>query len=91
MKCPIVDADGQKMESDLRQYWSNFARTGNPNDPVGNGRSDAVLPSVKWRRFRSGNNGWLKIGSGKYGIEFEDNFKTTECTFWDDLDIYLNH
>jgi para-nitrobenzyl esterase len=69
---PLLAADTQaKAASDLMQrYWTNFAKTGDPNagaDP-------------KWPALTANDN--LRMNFAITGPTVKTDFRKTECTFW---------
>merc|ERR1712235_153933 len=77
--------------------WSNFARTGNPNDETGmsgtyyskNYPNEKMENLPSWKTFSDGDSGWFEISShDNTDFKFTSKFHTDDCEFWDSLDLY---
>ncbi|MBN1653180.1 MAG: carboxylesterase family protein [Deltaproteobacteria bacterium] len=62
----------QVVSSALKDYWTQFAKTGNPNG--------GELP--QWPRFETESESYMNIG---FSIEAGSGFLRDECDFWDEL------
>ena len=72
---PLTPAQ-QALSTAMVRYWTNFARTGDPN-----GRD---VPA--WHRFRSSDD-VLALGLGPNGIRPSDPAKASNCDFWASLGL----
>ncbi|MCP2168682.1 carboxylesterase/lipase family protein [Goodfellowiella coeruleoviolacea] len=68
---PLKNAEQEKLSDTMVNYWTTFARTGNPN---GNGE-------VNWPRYRSAAD-VLSLDIAPGGIHTVDIEKNSHCGFW---------
>jgi para-nitrobenzyl esterase len=71
---PLSAAQG-RLADRMIDYWTAFARTGDPNGP---GRP-------RWRQVRPGDTGVLALAPGPRGIRPVDLSREHRCRFWDGL------
>jgi carboxylesterase type B len=55
-------------------YWTNFAKSGNPNVPV--------PTQVKWTEYSSKNPAVMKLDTP---ISIDYTYRKTYCDFWDSM------
>ncbi|MCC1498156.1 carboxylesterase/lipase family protein [Alcanivorax sp. 1008] len=65
----FVTADQKRLSRKVMRYWTNFARTGDPND--------GMLPY--WPRYQTGDRLFLRLDTP---IATGSNLKKEECAFW---------
>lgn len=78
---PVSNKNYTSAEKALSQkmigYWTNFAKTGNPN---GNENAET---SVKWPTYQTEDRSYLLFESGQ--IRAEQGLRERQCQFWRDL------
>jgi len=93
----ITDEKTKRLERYIHRLWSNFARTGNPNDETGmsgtfyskNYPNEKMKNLPEWKAFSEGDSGWFEISShDNTDFKFTPKFHTDDCEFWDSLDLY---
>eukprot|EP00010_Vexillifera_abyssalis_P007155 CAMPEP_0201545554 /NCGR_PEP_ID=MMETSP0173_2-20130828/2027_1 /ASSEMBLY_ACC=CAM_ASM_000268 /TAXON_ID=218659 /ORGANISM="Vexillifera sp., Strain DIVA3 564/2" /LENGTH=501 /DNA_ID=CAMNT_0047953969 /DNA_START=258 /DNA_END=1763 /DNA_ORIENTATION=- len=76
-------------EKDLSQqtqyYWTNFAKTGNPNSP-GDGHPG---PEIKWEQYTSSNDANL-IFQTTPSTTMQTNYRNEQCNFWDQTGYFYS-
>lgn len=79
--CPM-DTNEQSLSAAMRRYWSNFARTGDPN--VHPSSADALL-LPRWQRYNVINKSTLmlrtKAGGGIVSVS-RPRISKSDCVFW---------
>ncbi|XP_033126573.1 uncharacterized protein LOC117124450 [Anneissia japonica] len=61
-------------------YWSNFAKTGDPNNS--GGKNDFISAYPQWPKFSHSEHSYKKISTT---MRNDNNLKTKECRFFNDI------
>ena len=89
----LLDKSQKEVEMHMHRYWANFMQNKDPNDNSNSNYPTHWPKSDKWIPFGQ-NEGRMNIGHGKSStvdvLEYETNFKTPECDFWDNLHEQFN-
>uniref|UniRef100_H2Z724 Carboxylesterase type B domain-containing protein n=1 Tax=Ciona savignyi TaxID=51511 RepID=H2Z724_CIOSA len=78
----------QQLANDMIAYWSNFAKTGNPNGITSN-RKISKVTQQHWPRLYEtpGQYSSLELAASK--VSTLVNYVSNQCDFLDELDLYL--
>ena len=89
-----------EMEKQMHRFFANFIHNSNPNDSSGVDYPSTSEPEnemISWQSFID-SAGLMRFG---YNVQtpsdetkptlFEENFKKSQCDFWNSLDVYANH
>jgi len=66
-------ADEVALSESIQTYWSNFAKSGNPNLPV--------VPAVAWPQFESSSESMMSMVTPAFDVV--EHLDTTKCQLWD--------
>ncbi|MCS6979350.1 MAG: carboxylesterase family protein [Flavobacteriales bacterium] len=73
---PLFNPADDSVQQVMLQYWTHFARTGNPNKPG----------LVDWPVYQSPQDCYLEIKALPNGLQC--GLRTAECDFWDAVTLY---
>jgi len=65
---------GRRISQSMATYWTNFAKTQDPNEPVHFG--------ISWPKMNSGNETYLYFQNP---LEVKESYLNDECDFWDSI------
>ncbi|PAA59016.1 hypothetical protein BOX15_Mlig032592g2 [Macrostomum lignano] len=72
----------EELSRDMLKFWSNFAKTGNPNQPEGTRNIQEHI--MTWPPYRMGNRSHivLEVKQGSSGYKVGENLRRRKCNFW---------
>jgi len=62
------------LSQDMITYWSNFAKSGNPNNPI--------TPKLVWPSYTISSRPNLKLD---YPLSIVSGYQQKYCNFWDSI------
>ncbi len=67
-------AAGRRVSQSMATYWTNFAKSEDPNEPL-------RVP-LSWPRVTAGNETYMYIQDP---LQIEENYLKNDCDFWDEI------
>ncbi|XP_070548980.1 acetylcholinesterase-like [Ptychodera flava] len=71
-----------KISLQIIKYWTNFAKTGNPNNSSSNGESSEESSYSEWLPFKVPGLSYKDLSTT---MENNEGLKAMECSFWNDF------
>ena len=75
------ESNDTQMASVFQQYWSNFAKSGSPND-AGAGDVDGAASLAAWPKYTTKEGGYMQMDLPP---KPSTNLDKDACDFWDSL------
>ncbi|XP_078056857.1 uncharacterized protein LOC144481213 [Mustelus asterias] len=71
---PLVGEEEIALSQQIMSYWTNFAKTGQPNSPM-------KVP-VTWPKYNTRSSQYLQLDIGLSKLNIKKNLKLKQVTFW---------
>ncbi|XP_070541617.1 cAMP-regulated D2 protein-like [Ptychodera flava] len=78
--------DEEELSQSMIYYWTNFAHTGNPNNPPSSNTGAVRRRFIEWPQYNASESQYIHFKTPKTTIN--SNYRGNECDFWDSLNVY---